>query len=169
MADSFELDVQPTVGAQYSTKVIHTETGATTLRIWDTAGQERYRTLAPMYFQGSQAAIVVFSLTDGGTLTEAEKWVRELMEHFDESPKLFLVGNKSDLTDDRAINSDQPMDVANALKAEYFETSAKTGANVIELFSAIADFLQGRASPAEPQNPKPLVEMPAVKSGSCRC
>lgn len=31
--------------------------------IWDTAGQERYHSLAPMYYRGAQAAIVVFDIT----------------------------------------------------------------------------------------------------------
>jgi len=33
------------------------------LDIWDTAGQERYHSLAPMYYRGAAAAIVVFDIT----------------------------------------------------------------------------------------------------------
>ena len=32
--------------------------------IWDTAGQERYHSLAPMYYRGAQAAIIVYDVTD---------------------------------------------------------------------------------------------------------
>jgi len=31
--------------------------------IWDTAGQERYRALAPMYYKGAKAALVVYDIT----------------------------------------------------------------------------------------------------------
>jgi len=31
--------------------------------IWDTAGQERYHSLAPMYYRGAHAAVVVFDIT----------------------------------------------------------------------------------------------------------
>lgn len=32
--------------------------------IWDTAGQERYHSLAPMYYRGAAAAVVVFDITN---------------------------------------------------------------------------------------------------------
>lgn len=31
--------------------------------IWDTAGQERYHSLAPMYYRGAAAAIVVYDIS----------------------------------------------------------------------------------------------------------
>ena len=34
------------------------------LDIWDTAGQERYRSLAPVYYRGAQAAVVVYDITE---------------------------------------------------------------------------------------------------------
>ena len=34
------------------------------LDIWDTAGQERYRSLAPVYYRGAQAAVVVYDITN---------------------------------------------------------------------------------------------------------
>ena len=30
------------------------------LQLWDTAGQERFRSMAPMYYRGATAAIIVF-------------------------------------------------------------------------------------------------------------
>jgi GTPase SAR1 family protein len=32
-------------------------------QIWDTAGQEKYHSLAPMYYRGAAAAIVVYDIT----------------------------------------------------------------------------------------------------------
>jgi GTPase SAR1 family protein len=70
------------------------------LRIWDTAGQERFRALAPMYYQGTHAAIVVFSLVDAATLRDAETW---LNEHLDELPRTWIIGNKADLDGERKV------------------------------------------------------------------
>ncbi|RRT53628.1 hypothetical protein B296_00045686, partial [Ensete ventricosum] len=33
------------------------------LEIWDTAGQERYHSLAPMYYRGAAAAIIVYDIS----------------------------------------------------------------------------------------------------------
>jgi len=32
--------------------------------IWDTAGQERYHSLAPMYYRGAAAAVIVYDITN---------------------------------------------------------------------------------------------------------
>jgi GTPase SAR1 family protein len=41
----------------------------------DTAGQERYRSLAPMYYRGAAAAVVVFDVTNRDTFEGAKSWV----------------------------------------------------------------------------------------------
>ena len=46
--------------------------------IWDTAGQERYHSLAPMYYRGAQAAIVVYDITNADTFERAKSRVKEL-------------------------------------------------------------------------------------------
>ena len=64
------------------------------IEIWDTAGQERYRSLAPMYYRGAQAAIVVFDLTNHESFEGAKSWVKELQRRGDPSVIVALAGNK---------------------------------------------------------------------------
>ena len=45
---------------------------------WDTAGQERFRSMAPLYYRGAVAAILVFSITDESSFEKLKEWVREL-------------------------------------------------------------------------------------------
>jgi Ras-related protein Rab-5C len=52
-----------------------------------------------------------------------------------------LAGNKSDLADQRAIETAEAEAYAKEAGLLFFETSAKSGENVKELFSAIAQKL----------------------------
>lgn len=44
----------------------------------DTAGQERYASLAPLYYRGASAAIVVYDVTSKDTFAKAQHWIQEL-------------------------------------------------------------------------------------------
>lgn len=57
--------------AAFLTQTVNLDDTTVKFEIWDTAGQERYHSLAPMYYRGAQAAIVVYDITNmvslGGT------------------------------------------------------------------------------------------------------
>jgi GTPase SAR1 family protein len=48
------------------------------LQIWDTAGQERFRALAPMYYRGARAAVVVCGCTDMDSFRRVGSWLDDL-------------------------------------------------------------------------------------------
>ena len=56
------------------------------MQIWDTAGQERFRSMAPLYYRGAVAAILVFSITDEGSFEKLKEWVRELKLNHPDTP-----------------------------------------------------------------------------------
>jgi Ras-related protein Rab-5C len=136
--------------------------------IWDTAGQERFASLAPMYYRNAQAALVVYDITKPSSLTKAQHWVAELQRQASPGIVIALVGNKLDLAasspaagppvgDEAEGGEDDsgglPGDEADARKIAtktakayadeegllFFETSAKTGEKVAEVFTAIAN------------------------------
>lgn len=141
-SDLFDPEQASTVGASFSAKTIQTPKARVTLRIWDTAGQERFRSLAPMYYQGSQAALIVFSITDRDTFDAAVEWYEEVKSHFEKMILIYLIGNKADLSDQRAVSLDEINARAEEFGATYFETSAKNGQNINEIFEDIAEAIQ---------------------------
>lgn len=58
---------ESTIGAAFLTQTVQIDDTTVKFEIWDTAGQERYHSLAPMYYRGAQAAIVVYDITNKET------------------------------------------------------------------------------------------------------
>ncbi|XP_061359558.1 ras-related protein RHN1-like [Gastrolobium bilobum] len=140
---------EPTVGAAFFSQILSLSEATVKFDIWDTAGQERYHSLAPMYYRGAAAAIVVYDISSIDTFVRAQKWVQELQRHG--SPKLVmaLVANKSDLESKREVKAEEGEQFAQENGMFYMETSAKTAENINELFYEIAQRL-ARAFPPKP-------------------
>jgi small GTP-binding protein len=132
-----------------------TSKGAVTLQIWDTAGQEKYRALTPMYYRNARAALVVFDLTNHQSFQAIEEWITDL-DSGPDSVNLFLVGNKCDLEQNRAVTANMAKDWVDQHEAvAYVETSAKTGTGVIDLFTRVAECVIADPTFAEEPPPRP--------------
>ncbi|KAG8929556.1 hypothetical protein FRC03_006450 [Tulasnella sp. 419] len=94
-----------TPGAQFHTKKTVVDGTNVRLQIWDTAGQERFRSMAPMYYRGANAAVVVYDITMPSTLDNVKVWLEELKKNTspDSDMIIYIVGAKSDLKDRRAV------------------------------------------------------------------
>jgi len=133
---------EPTIGAAFMTQTVNLPDATVKFEIWDTAGQERYKSLAPMYYRGSAAAVVVYDITSRESFDAAKSWVSELQST---EALIALVGNKTDLTESRAVRQEDAQEYANNMGIFFTETSAKTGRNVSELFREIAERLPKEA------------------------
>jgi len=140
-----------TVGAAFLTKTIPEL--SVKFEIWDTAGQERYHSLAPMYYRGAAAAIIVFDITSTDSFNRAKAWVRELQRQGSPNMIMALAGNKADLEATRAVTTEEATAYAAENGLFYMETSAKTAANVTELFTEIARKLPKAEAAARPAQP----------------
>jgi Ras-related protein Rab-5C len=141
--------------------------------IWDTAGQERYKSLAPMYYRGAAAAIVVYDITNYDSFLKAKEWVKELQRQGNTNIVIALTGNKQDLEDKRRVDTAEAQAYADDNGILFKETSAKTSHNVGDLFVDIAKKLPKDRSDSAPQTnsdiiiPKPDTSKTGDKSGNC--
>ena len=139
---------ESTTGAAFLTQSVCLDDTTVKFEIWDTAGQEQYHSLAPMYYIGAQAAIVVYDITNQETFAQAKTWVKELQRQASPNIIIALAGNKADLANKRMVEYEEAQAYADDNSLLFMETSAKTAMNMNDLFLAIAKKLPK----GEPQN-----------------
>jgi small GTP-binding protein len=161
---------ESTIGAAFLTQTVAVADYVVKFEIWDTAGQERYHSLAPMYYRGAAAAIVVFDITNRNSFVRAKSWVKELQRQGNPNIVIALAGNKCDKSAERQIEADEAKAYAEEQNIFYMETSAKSNTNVAEIFKAVAKKLPKSAPPPKPTGViiDPENAAPAkTKSGCC--
>ena len=87
-----------------------------------------------MYYKDAQAVILAFSLTRMDSFEALDQWLQEVEEKSQESNYVkIIIGNKSDLMGQEVPYS-KGSKYAKENGAMYYETSAKDGSNVNEVF-----------------------------------
>ncbi|KAG2190271.1 hypothetical protein INT46_005600 [Mucor plumbeus] len=114
------------------------------LQIWDTAGQERFRSMAPMYYRGASAAILVYDITSEESFIEMISWMEELNKNMPDDLIIHVVGNKIDLESDRKISFSRVLDYCDRLTQEVngvHEVSAKNDQGIDDIFFELTESL----------------------------
>ena len=128
-----------TVQANFLQKDVNLDGGAVVrLNIWDTAGQERFRALAPNYYRQANGAVIAYDITDAGSFNRVKAWVKELQAQADKDISIVIAGNKCDRENERQISAHDAIEYSNSIGAAHFNTSAKSGKGVQELYAEIA-------------------------------
>ncbi|XP_073038003.1 ras-related protein RABF2a-like [Primulina eburnea] len=129
---------ESTIGAAFFSQTVAVNDATVKFEIWDTAGQERYHSLAPMYYRGAAAAIIVYDITNQASFDRAKKWVHELQAQGNPNMVMALTGNKVDLLEARKVAAEEAQTYAQENGLFFMETSAKDATNVNDLFYEIA-------------------------------
>eukprot|EP01103_Thecamoeba_quadrilineata_P017089 TRINITY_DN5927_c0_g1_i2.p1 TRINITY_DN5927_c0_g1~~TRINITY_DN5927_c0_g1_i2.p1 ORF type:complete len:217 (-),score=13.59 TRINITY_DN5927_c0_g1_i2:151-801(-) len=164
----------PTIGASFLTKRIVIDEVRMKLQIWDTAGQERFRTLAPMYYRGASAALLVYDITEYNTFVKIQDWVRELQMNVTTPLVMAVVANKADAMPDCRIPPDEARRYATSIGAFFFETSAVSRQGIEELFTTVAREVNrtlnvNSMTVTEPSVPSPLHHETPSCCQHCAC
>ena len=130
----FKEEYQLTIGVEFGSNNVIIGDNTYRIQIWDTAGQENFRSITRSYYKNTACAIIVYEISNKKSFENISSWIEECKNTAPKSILMVLVGNKCDLEDNREVTEEEGREFAEKNGMLFFETSAKTGKNVEELF-----------------------------------
>ncbi len=129
-----------TIGTTFALKTINvnipnSEPINARIVLWDLAGQPTYNELRRRYMAGASMAIIVYDVTRPQTFLDIGEWFTKLITVCPNAV-VAIVANKIDRSD-RLVPPEAGEMIKQWLGVDHYETSAKTGENVDDLFSKL--------------------------------
>eukprot|EP01087_Luapelamoeba_hula_P019674 TRINITY_DN654_c0_g1_i11.p1 TRINITY_DN654_c0_g1~~TRINITY_DN654_c0_g1_i11.p1 ORF type:complete len:533 (+),score=69.97 TRINITY_DN654_c0_g1_i11:253-1851(+) len=131
--------------------------------ILDTAGPEEFSAMRDHYIRNGECFVLTFDITKRASFDEIESFHRQLLRVKNVSSAgpesgiiVVLVGNKSDLEQQRQVSTEEAQDLAHSWGIHYIECSAKTNHNIAKIYFGISrQWLQMQGETQEPGSPPP--------------
>ena len=134
LKNDFSEDYKTTIGVEFHSKIAKVEGHVVKAQIWDTCGQERFKSITDSYYRGAKGAFVVYDITRKNTFESVDSWISALRSAADKNLNIIIIGNKSDLEDQRQVETEQGEEKAQNNEAAFMETSAYSGDNIDKAF-----------------------------------
>ena len=137
--NEFEPDNQATLVFEHFSKNYEILNKTIRIQIWDTCGNETYEEIMKNFYRSALCIFVVFSLDDEYSFLNLNKWIYDIKKTKEnESPIIVLIGNKKDKESERQISKQEIEKYCKNNDIDtYYETSAKTGESIHELFKDV--------------------------------
>jgi len=123
-----------TIGVDYGVKVVDVDGYEVRVNFWDLSGHAEFADVRSEFYKETEGAMLVFDLSSRRSFESLESWLSEARQNgcTEKSTQFILVGNKCDRP--RAVPKQEASAWARAKGFPYFETSANTGVNTVEMF-----------------------------------
>ncbi|CAG9320912.1 unnamed protein product [Blepharisma stoltei] len=162
----FSSNYMTTIGVDFKTKLHNYNGQFFKLMIWDTAGQERFHHINRLYYNGCNAAILVYDITSLFSFEKIQTFLDDYNKNTDGTSAIVLCGNKSDSLN-RQVSYDQGKKLASQLGIPFIECSAYTGENVNQLFDILIQQLTRDNKLPTPAAKQTFVISKTKKKKSC--
>eukprot|EP00731_Ephydatia_muelleri_P031730 Em0023g237a len=135
---TFNPDFVATIGIDFKIKMIEVDGKVVKLQIWDTAGQERFRFITNAYFRGAKGMALVYDVTSMTSFENVTRWLETIEKNTTGDVVIVLAANKCDSDDKRVVTKAMGERLAASKGIPFFETSAKSGVNINEVFETLS-------------------------------
>ena len=142
--NKFEMHLS-TIGYNILKKKIDLKDGKkVNINFYDTSGQERYHSLAPNFIKKADGIILMYDITNRESFDTISKWWEDILDNKEKDFPIILVGNKTDLENERQVQREEGENIAKELNFKFFEVSNKEGTNIkessLELISMVLNY-----------------------------
>ncbi|MHA1376944.1 MAG: Rab family GTPase [Candidatus Helarchaeota archaeon] len=135
----FKESYLPTIGVNVTNKIITIGNKNIKLNFFDIAGQKKFELMRRVFYDGLNAALILFDVTNIESFQHLEDWLTDVQSAFHKENIVGLIlGNKIDLKNKRIVNKSDAELIAKKYGLDYMEISAKTGENINEAFFKLA-------------------------------
>ncbi|KAN0033760.1 hypothetical protein ACTFIV_000225 [Dictyostelium citrinum] len=114
------------------------------LDILDTAGQDELSAIRNHWIKSCEGFILVYSITSKSSFDQIQSYIDQIKFLKTEKVPIILIGNKSDLEEDRQVTYPEGENFANRFGMSYIEVSAKSRVNIDEVFNEVVRSVKRR-------------------------
>ena len=138
----FNNELESTIGVDFLSKNIKKDDIILKLQLWDTNGMEKFKSIRQNYYKNAACAIIVYDITNEKSFKSINDWIEECKNNaYNENLIIILVGNKTDLSDQRKITEEEGESLGNKYNMRFYESSALTGYNINTIFNESSDMI----------------------------
>ena len=106
----------------------------------DTAGQERFNSIFENYYRQADCCLLIYDITSKKSFEKVKNYfIGKIKEKCKKNTKVILLGNKTDLKDEREVSDDEGKDLADENGYIFMESSCKDNYNVSDAFTALVE------------------------------
>ena len=112
------------------------------VKILDTAGQEKFKSINEQYYKNADGCLLVYDITDKSTFDEIKGYYKEkIKENCKENIKIILLGNKTDLEENREVPPEEGANFAAENGYMFMETSCLQNKYVADCFETLIEII----------------------------
>ena len=122
-SNTFKASPSTTITLEHHNLIIKINSFILRMQIWDTAGQEKFDAIASTYYKSTDVVLFVYSIDSMNSFERINEWAKQVDDNIakDEQQIRILIGNKTDLNNERVVSTEEGKDLAKQIGCVHFD------------------------------------------------